>query len=111
MNSRASKLYCSTTSSRSSTVAICRDHLHRWHVLLPPQQPSLLLGCFYYDGSHARRSAGLLPLTLVYASTHFPNMATPPLWLRSRSVCPDDKGLRHREACLPDGTHSVRGGL
>src|SRR5215204_3206040 len=37
--------------------------------------------------------------------------ATPPLWLRSRSECPDDKGLRHREECLPDGTRPVRGGL
>src|SRR5215211_6876395 len=62
-------------------------------------------------GSHGRRSVALLPLTLVYASNHFPNMATPPLSLRSLSECPDDKGLRHREACLPDDTHSVRGGL
>src|SRR5215210_1632631 len=47
----------------------------------------------------------------VSASTHVPNMATPPLWLRFRSGCPDDKGVPHRGACLPDGTRSVRGGL
>ncbi len=65
-----------------------------------------------------RTNAGPLVyfLTVIYASTHVPNPcpehgATPPLWLRFRSECPDDKGLRHREACLPDGTRSVRGGL
>src|SRR5215203_2637756 len=79
-----------------------------WHadgfgVAPPPLSPKV--------GSHGRRSVALLPHARLRFNPFPEHGAMPPLSLRSLSECPDDKGLRHREACLSDGTRPVRGGL